>query len=68
MGGRDLKCGGNQVFPKTGVGKWYMKWSEVKWSEVKWSEVKVREFEAGWRTAKYGEGKRIKEGWDLKSI
>jgi hypothetical protein len=42
-----------------------MKWSgrEVKWRDVQWSE-----FEMGWRSAKYGEGKEIKAEWDVKCI
>ena len=35
--------------------------SEVKCSEVEGSEV-------GWRSAKCGEGKGIKAGWDVKCI
>jgi len=37
-------------------------------SEVKWNEVKWREFEVGWRSAKCGKWKGIKELWDVKYI
>ena len=58
-----------------------MKWIEVKGfcstGEIeyfqeyglesdKWSEVKGTEVE--WRSAKCGEGKEIKAGWDVKCI
>ena len=33
---------------------------------MKWSEVKVTE--VGWRSAKCGEGKGIKAGWEMKCI
>jgi hypothetical protein len=34
----------------------------------KWNTVEWREFEVGWRSARSGEGKGIKVGWDVKCI
>ena len=39
---------------------------EQRLESDKWSKVKGTEVE--WRSAKYGEGKGIKAGWDVKCI